>query len=255
MSVTIKTQEEIRVLREGGKKLAKILAAIVAAAKPGVSTLALDRLSESLIFKSGGKPAFKGHRSKEGLIYNFSSCISINDELVHGMPRQDKFLKKGDIVGLDVGMKWGGLFTDTAVTIGIGKITKEAEGLLRSTKDALDLGIRAVKPGIKLGDVSHAIQKHLEKDNLGVIRDLAGHGVGYAVHEEPLIPNFGQPGTGLEIKEGMVLAIEPMAALGDRKIKLASDGWTFKTADGSLAAHFEHTVAVNKNGVEVLTKL
>ena len=141
-----------------------------------------------------------------------------------------------------------------AVTIGIGKITKEAERLLRSTKDALEIGIRAVKPGVKLGDVSCVIQQRLEKDHLGIIRDLSGHGVGYELHEEPLIPNFGQPGTGLEIKEKMVFAIEPMAALGSWKIKLASDGWTFRTVDGSLSAHFEHTLAVTEKGAEILTK-
>ena len=171
------------------------------------------------------------------------------------MPRKDKFLQEGDILGVDIGMKWRGLFIDTAVTIGIGKITKEAERLLRSTKDALEIGIKTVKPGVKLGDVSYAIERRLERDHLGIIRDLAGHGVGYELHEEPLIPNFGKPGTGLEIKEGMVLAIEPMAALGNWKIKLAADGWTFKTVDGSLFAPFEHTVAVTKNGVEVMTEL
>lgn len=264
MSVAIKTKEEIQILKEGGKRLAEILASVAKAVKPGVSTLDLDRLSESLILKSGGKPAFKGYRSKEGLLYNFSSCISVNDELVHGMPREDKLLKEGDILGLDLGMIWpvfdkatagkpAGLYTDMAVTIGIGKITKEAERLLRSTKAALEIGLKAVKPGVKLGDVSYAIQRRLEKDHLGIIRDLAGHGVGYGVHEEPLIPNFGKPGTGLEIKEGMVLAIEPMATLGDWKIKLAPDGWTFKTADGSLSAHFEHTIAVTKLGAEIMT--
>lgn len=255
MSATIKTKEEIKILREGGRRLAKILTAVVEVVKPGISTLDLDRLSESLIFKCGGKPAFKGYRSKEGLIYNFSSCISVNDELVHGMPRKDKFLKEGDILGLDIGIKWQGLFTDTAVTVGVGKITKEAERLLHSTEDALEIGIRVVKPGVKFGDISYAIQRRLEKDRLGIIRDLAGHGVGYELHEEPLIPNFGKPGTSLEIREGMVFAIEPMATLGDWKIKLASDGWTLKTVDGSLSAHFEHTLAVTKEGVEVLTKL
>ena len=253
--ITVKTKEEIKILKEGGGRLAEIMVAVVKAVGPGVSTLDLDRLAESLIFKSGGEPAFKGYRSKEGRIYNFSSCLSVNDELVHGMPRKDKFLQEGDILGVDIGMKWRGLFIDTAVTIGIGKITKEAERLLRSTKDALEIGIKTVKPGVKLGDVSYAIERRLERDHLGIIRDLAGHGVGYELHEEPLIPNFGKPGTGLEIKEGMVLAIEPMAALGNWKIKLAADGWTFKTVDGSLSAHFEHTVAVTKNGVEVMTEL
>lgn len=256
MNATIKTKEEIEILQEGGKRLAKILAAIIEAVKPDVSTLYLDRLAESLIFKSGGKPSFRGHRSKEGLVYPNSLCVSRNDEVVHGIPNSATILKKGDVVGLDIGMRWPaqkGLFTDTAVTVGIGKISKDARRLLRATNEALDIGIQEIKPGVRLGDVSCVIQKYLEKNKLGIVRDLAGHGVGYEVHEEPLIPNFGKPGTGLEIKEGMVFAIEPMATLGDWKIKLAPDGWTFKTVDGSLAAHFEHTVAVFKNGAEVLT--
>lgn len=267
MSVTVKTKEEIGILREGGKRLAEILAAVAKAAKPGVSTLDLDRLSESLIFKSGGQPSFKGYRGRsEKKPFPAVLCTSLNDELVHGIPKQENILQEGDILGLDLGMQWPdrqkskiknqkGLYTDMAVTIGIGKISEEAEFLLRVTKEALEIGVGVIRSGIRIGDIGHAVQKHLAKNKLGIIRDLAGHGVGYAVHEEPLIPNFGQPGTGLEIKEGMVLAIEPMATLGNWKIKPASDGWTFKTVDGSLAAHFEHTVVVTENGVEVLTKL
>ncbi len=255
MNITIKTPEEIKILKEGGKRLAKILASMVEAAKPGVSTLYVDGLAESLIFKSGGKPAFKGYRSKEGLIYDHSICASVNDNIVHGLPRQDILLKEGDILGLDIGMGWGGLFTDTAVTIGVGKIAEDAKKLLHSTKEALQVGIKTVRPGVKVGDIGYAIQQCLEKNKLGVIRELAGHGVGYELHEEPLIPNFGKMGTGLRLKEGMVLAIEPMASLGDWRLKLADDGWTFKTKDGSLAAHFEHTLVVTENGAEVLTKL
>lgn len=269
MSITIKTKQEIAILKEGGRRLAKILASVVKEAKPGVPTLDLNRLAESLIFASGGHPSFKGHQSRsEKKPFPAVLCTSVNDELVHGIPKQESILQEGDILGLDIGMEWSdsqnqktesksqkGLYTDMAVTIGIGKISDEAERLLRATSEALDIGMREVKTGARLGDVGHMIQKHLEKNKLAVIRDLAGHGVGYAVHEEPLIPNFGKPGTGLEIKEGMVFAIEPMATLGDWKIKLASDGWTFKTVDGSLAAHFEHTLAVTENGTEILTEL
>lgn len=269
VSVTIKTGEEIKVLREGGRRLAKILALVVKEAKSGVSTLTLDRLAESLILVSDGRPSFKGHQGRsEKEPFPAVLCTSVNDELVHGIPKQESILKEGDILGLDIGMEWPvgqnqkaksknqkGLYTDMAVTVGIGKISDEAERLLRVTSEALGIGIREVKPGVRLGDVGYVIQKHLEKNKLAVIRDLAGHGVGYAVHEEPLVPNFGKPGTGLEIKKGMVLALEPMATLGGREIKLASDGWTFKTVDGSLTAHFEHTLAVTENGTEILTEL
>jgi methionyl aminopeptidase len=270
--ITLKTKQEIAIMREGGKRLAKILQTIINEIKPGISTLDLDRLAESLIFDSGGEPVFKGYRVRETRRpYPGTMCISINDEVVHAIPRQDKILKEGDIVGLDIGMAWPSpkfrikdlefrnaqemLITDMAVTVGIGKISKEAEKLIRVTKEALDIGILAVKPGAHIGDISHAIQKHLEKHKLGIIRDLAGHGVGYELHEEPLIPNYGKPGLGPELKEGMVIAIEPMATLGDWRVLLADDEWTFLTADGSLASHFEHTVAVTEKGGEILTVL
>lgn len=264
MAEFIKTDKEIEILKEGGGRLAKILVALVGSAKPGISTLDLDRLAESLIFACGGKPSFKGYISSEGLAYPHSICASINDEIVHGIPKQEKVLKVGDVVGLDIGMLWpsfakatsekpAGLFTDMAVTIGIGKISKEAKRLMRVTEESLAIGIKAVKPGVKLGDIGFIIQEYLEKNKLGVIKSLAGHGVGYAVHEEPLVPNFGKKGTGLELKKGMVLAIEPMATLGDWRLDLAKDGWTFKTKDGSLGAHFEHTIVVTANGSEILT--
>lgn len=276
--ITVKTKEEISILREGGGRLAQILEKLVDAAKPGAATLDLDRLAEGLIFESGGTPAFKGYRL-EGVKtpYPGSLCVSINDEVVHGIPRKDKVLKEGDVVGLDIGMAWpasakatagkpsgqlssvkgqmSGLYTDMAVTIGIGKISPEAERLVRATKEALDVGIRSVRPGARVGDIGHAIQKHLEKYRLGVIRDLAGHGVGYQLHEEPFVPNYGKRKTGLELVAGMVLAIEPMATLGDWRIMLDDDEWTFRTQDGSLAAHFEHTVAVTERGATVLTLL
>lgn len=263
--ISIKTTEEIEILREGGKRLAAILAKVAEATSAGVSTLELDKLAEGLIFASGGIPSFKGYRIKEtSTPFPCSLCVSVNDEVVHAIPRADRILKEGDAVGLDIGMRWpafakatagkpSGLYTDTAITIGIGKISKEAERLIRATKGALDIGIKAVHAGARVGDISFAIQRHLEKNNLGIIRDLAGHGVGYEVHEEPFIPNYGKAGAGPELKEGMVIAIEPMATLGDWRVELQDDEWTFRTADGSLAAHFEHTVAVTENGVEILT--
>lgn len=281
MAVTIKTKEEIGFLREGGKRLAGILNQVVGAARIGVTTFALDALAENLILQSGGRPSFKGYRIKGAPhAYPGTLCISINEEVVHGIPRKDRVLREGDIVGLDIGMWYPAgatanselpttnqknkfpirnsqfgiaLATDMAVTIGIGKISSEAQRLIDVTKESLDIGIAQVKPGATVGDIGGEIEKFLKKNHLGIIRDLAGHGVGYELHEEPLIPNYGSAGQGVELKQGMVIAIEPMATLGDWHVILADDGWTFKTADHSLGAHFEHTMAVTQNGVEILT--
>lgn len=270
MAITVKSKEEIALLREGGKRLARILDRVAAAATPGLSTLELDRLAESLILASGGEPSFKWYRI-EGVrsAYPATICISVNDEVVHSIPKKDKILKEGDIVALDIGMRWPGqelkmkdaalrnaksLYTDMAVTIGIGRISPESEMLLAATREALEIGIGMVAPGKRVGDVSHAIQTHLASYHLGIVRELAGHGVGYKVHEEPLIPNFGKANSGPELVEGMVIAIEPIANLGSDEVALQSDEWTFKTADGSMSAHFEHTMAVTQDGVEVLTR-
>lgn len=256
--MTIKTEEEIVVLREGGRRLARILGKVVAAAKPGVSTQELDTLAERLIFDSGGTPSFKGYKIAEtSTPYPASICTSINNEVVHGVPSKNRILREGDIIGLDIGMRYprpAGLYTDMAVTVGIGKISAAAAKLIRVTQKALEKGIEAVSSGVKVGDIGNAIQKYLEKNHYGVVRDLAGHGVGYKVHEEPLIPNLGKPGTGPELEEGMVIAIEPMATLGSWRVVLQDDEWTFSTEDESLAAHFEHTLAVTKDGAEILTK-
>jgi methionyl aminopeptidase len=255
----IKNKKEIEILRGCGKKLAKILASIIREARPGISTYDLDKVGEELIIRSGGTPSFKGYRIKETRIpYPCSLCTSINDEVVHAIPRKNIILKEGDIIGLDIGMLWpakDGLYTDMAVTVGVGEISSEAKRLIQGTKEALEIGIASVWSGVKVGDIGFAIQTHLEKYGFGIIRDLAGHGVGHEVHEPPLIPNFGRPGTGAEILEGMVIAIEPMATLGGWKVELDDDDWTFRTADGSLSAHFEHTVAVTEDGAEVLTML
>lgn len=253
-----KTPEEIEVLRQGGARLAVILRGIAAAAQPGVSTRDLDVKAERMIREAGGEPVFKGYRMP-GVKTPFpaSICISVNDEIVHGIPRSDRILAGGDMVSIDIGMRWpairAGLVTDMAVTIGIGKISTDAERLIRATREALDEAIAAIRPGTTLGDIGYAIEMRLKRDRLGIIRDLAGHGVGYELHEEPLIPNYGKPGSGAELREGMVIAIEPMATLGGWRIALDDDEWTFRTSDGSLAAHFEHTVVVIKEGAEVLT--
>lgn len=254
MAIRIKTKEEIAVLRQGGLRLAGILDEVASVAVAGVSTSELDARAERLIVVSGGQPAFKGYRiSGVKAAFPASICVSINDEVVHGIPRPERILQNGDIIGVDIGMRWKELVTDMAITLGIGKISADAERLIRATQEALGAGIAAARPGAHIGDIGRAIETRLKKDDLGIIRDLAGHGVGYELHEPPLIPNYGQQGTGAVLEEGMVIAIEPMATLGDWRIILDDDEWTFRTADGSLAAHFEHTIAVTPSGVEVLT--
>ena len=256
MAIIIKTKEEIDLIREGGHRLGAILAEVAASARPGVSAAELDRRAERLILAAGGLPAFKGYRVKETRIpYPASLCVSVNDEVVHAIPHADRIFKDGDVVGLDIGMRYQKLYTDMAVTVGIGKISSDAARLIRTTKEALAIGIQEVHPGAHVGDIGAAIETHLIKEKLGIIRDLAGHGVGYALHEEPLIPNYGKKGQGPELREGMVIAIEPMATLGGWRVMLDDDEWTFRTADGSIAAHFEHTVAVVAGGVEILTEM
>ena len=258
MATTIKTKEEIEILRKGGKILAEILKELAEKTKLGVSALELDRLAEGLILKSGGEPAFKGYELQSSSFpFPSALCVSINQVVVHGIPTDEKF-KNGDIVKLDIGLKWpagkGGLFTDTAVTVAVGKISVEEKKLLRATKKATMTGIKQVKPGKRIGDISSAIQKILDKERIGIVRKLAGHGVGYEVHEDPLVPNYGKKGTGIELKEGMVLAIEVMTTLGSGDVRMAPDGWIFESVDGTTGAHFEHTVVVTEEGVEILTK-
>lgn len=265
MSGTIKSKEEIEILKKGGKELARILREVIAAAEPGVTTKGLDDLAEHLIIEAGGEPSFKNYNPYGAKrAFPATLCVSINDEVVHGIPRKSRVLASGDIVGLDIGMRWpseakakeaGGrpMFTDTAVTVGIGTISKEAEKLIAATKQALMKGIAAARPGGRMGDIGAAIQEHIESLGFGVVRDLAGHGVGYRVHEDPFVPNFGTKGKGELLKEGMVLAIEPMATEGGWKVSLDKDEWTFRTADGTLSAHFEHTVVIEKNGAHIIT--
>ncbi|MGC9049200.1 MAG: type I methionyl aminopeptidase [Patescibacteria group bacterium] len=257
--IPIKTSEEIEIMRQAGKYLAQIMREIARQVKPGISTFELDELAEKLIRQIGAESAFKGylpdtvqpnHRSG----YPATLCTSINNEVVHGIPNKNRFLKNGDIVGIDCGLKLKGYFSDMAITLAVGKVGPAAKKLLNVTKKALDLAIKKIKPGIHLGDVSFTIQNYVEKNNFSVVRELSGHGVGQKLHEEPTILNFGKPSTGPILKEGMVLAIEPMVNTGTWQIKTLPDGWTIVTADGSLSAHFEHTIVVTKNGAKILTK-
>lgn len=253
----IENKDELATLRESGKRLALVLQELKHMVKPGISTGLLDQHAEKRIRELGGDPVFKGYKAygSQGA-YPGSVCISINDEIVHGIPSEGRIIKEGDIVGLDIGMRYPsktGLITDTALTVGAGKISKQAEVLMKATRESLMKGIAAAKAGNTIGDIGYAIQAHLEGYSLGIIRELVGHGVGHKLHEDPYVPNYGRKGSGEKLREGMVLALEPMATLGSPAIKLAKDGWTYQTKDGSLSAHFEHTIIIGKGPAEVVT--
>jgi len=246
--ISIKTAREIEIMKEGGKIAAHILKILAKNAKAGVETKDLDKIAQQEMKKAGVKPSFLGHAG-----YPAAICISINNEVVHGIP-DDKVIEEGDIVGLDLGVLHRGYHSDTALTVGVGKISSKKKRLLEITQKSLYDGLALVKEGVHLGDIQSRIQKTIEKAGYSVIRDLAGHGIGKNLQEPPSIPNFGKPKTGPILKEGMVLAIEPMVSIGDCQVKILEDGWTVVTADGSDSAHFEHTIAVTKRGYEILTK-
>lgn len=248
-NISIKNSEEIAKMRRGGKIAARVLDELSKAIKPGMSTLDLDFLAESIITKTGSKPSFKGFKG-----YPAATCISINNEVVHGIP-SDRIVQEGDIVGIDVGVYLEGFHTDTAITVVVGEIDERSKKLINVTKQSLLNGLAKIKAGAYLGDAQEKIQKTIESAGFGVIRDLTGHGVGRELQEAPSIPNYGQKGKGLLLQEGMTLAIEPMASMGDWHVDSLADGWTIVTADGKPSAHFEHTIVVTKNGFEILTKL
>jgi methionyl aminopeptidase len=249
---SIKTEEEIAIIAEGGKLLGDILARTAMLVKPGVSTKELNDYADSEIRKVGATPSFIGYGPKNNP-FPAALCTSINDVVVHGIPSDKDILKEGDVVGLDIGMKYKGLYTDTALTVPVGKINAGLERLLKTTQRALLAGIDTAKPGNRLGDVGASIQAEADREGFGVIRDLVGHGVGYEVHEDPMVPNYGTRGTGALLKEGMVLAIEPMFTMGGHEVYFDNDGWTIRTEDGSISAHFEHTIVVREGGAEILT--
>ncbi len=245
-----KSDTEIKLLREGGKRLAYILARTLDFMQPGQSTAEINAYAEKLFAKSGGKPSFKGFNGFPAAV-----CISVNHEVVHGIPRSDKIIQEGDIVDVDVGLEYKGLFTDMSYSAAIGAITPEAKQLLSITKQSLDQAINQAIPGNTVGHIGNTIEQLARKYNYGVVRSLVGHGVGHAVHEEPRVPNFGQSGSGANLVSGMVIAIEPMFNLGSEAVQTETDGWTAVTADGSLSAHYEHTVAITEQGPEILTRL
>lgn len=245
-----KSESEIKALRESGRMLATVLEATCKQVKSGISTKELDQFAASELKKLGGKPAFLGFNG-----FPASICISINDEVVHGLPGK-RTLKPGDLVGLDFGVKYKGMITDSArVVVADGKASKDVARLIETTQQALDAGIGAVKTGAHTGDIGAAVEAVLRSQNLGVVEDLVGHGVGHSVHEPPEVPNYGTAGTGPVLKRHMSIAIEPMANLGSKSVYLAADGWTYKTADGSISAQIEDTVLVTDKGAEVLTRL
>ncbi len=257
--IIIKTQKEIETMRQGGKILAKILSELGRFIKPGVSTGELNELTEKLIAEYGGEPSFKNYRSSpKDRPFPTALCTSINEEVVHAPALPSRVLKKGDIICLDLGLKYpkgkSGLFTDAAVTLPVGKINQEAEKLIEVARHALEVGVAEVKAGNFIYHISKAVQKYVESQGFNVVRDLVGHGVGRKVHEPPQIPNFFDPRLeAVELKEGMTICIEPMVAAGTWRVETLSDGWTVVTADGKLSAHFEHTIAVTEDGYEILT--
>lgn len=245
----ITSDHDLTKLRQSGAILAAAMARVMVAAKAGVTTIELDAIAEQAIRGRGGRPSFLGFQD-----YPASLCVSINDQVVHGIPSQTTKLADGDLVGLDLGVDYEGFFTDHAVTVGVGRVGKDAQKLLDATAQALTIAIAAIKPGRHIGDIGAAVEASIRPYGYGIIRQLTGHGVGRAVHEAPSIPNVGQAGKGPEIVEGMVLAIEPMIAAGDWHVVTLDDGWTVATADHRLAAHFEHTVLVTATGAEIITK-
>ena len=251
----LKNIEDINKLREGGKIIASVLREAASRALPGVKTIELDKLAEKMIREAGGRPSFKNYKTADDKIpYPASLCVSINEEVVHGIPGK-RVLMDGDIVSLDLGMEYKGFYTDAAVTVFVGNISEQAKKLIETTKEALNLGIMAVKNGAFTGDVGYAIQSFAEKNGFNVVRKLVGHGLGRKAHESPEIPNFGVKGKWEILREGEVIAIEPMITAGRHDIYLDKNWWTWKTKDGSLSAHFEHTIIVTKDGAEIITKI
>jgi methionyl aminopeptidase len=245
--IVCKSPAEIERMRAANALVAQVLGELAAMVAPGVSTLDLDAAAEKRVRAAGAEPAFKGYRG-----YPATLCASVNDQVVHGIPNK-RPMGSGDIVSLDMGVKLNGFYGDSAVTVAVGQVSDEVKSLLRVTEEALEQGIAQVRIGARISDIGHAIQKHVEANGFSVVREFVGHGIGAALHEEPQIANYGEPGRGPRLAEGMTLAIEPMVNMGKPSVKVLADGWTAVTRDGSLSAHFEHTVAVTKDGPLVMT--
>ncbi|MDY0023705.1 MAG: type I methionyl aminopeptidase [Candidatus Izemoplasmatales bacterium] len=247
--VTLKSSREIELMKIAGRIVALAHEAAKTMIKPGVSTKHIDDLIESVIVKNGAIPSFKNYGG-----FPASACISINDEVVHGIPSSDRILKNGDIVSVDIGANYKGYHGDSAWTYACGEISDDAKRLMKGTEESLFKGLEFAKPNNHLSDISHAIQKHAESLGFSVVREFVGHGLGRALHEDPQIPNYGLPNRGIVLKPGMTLAIEPMINLGRKEVRVLSDGWTTKTRDGSLSAHYEHSILITEDGYEILTQ-
>jgi len=246
--IVCRSAAELERMREAGRLVGEVLSELTARVKPGVTTAELDELAEARIRKAGATPAFKGYHG-----YPATICASINEEVIHGIPSGRRVLNEGDVISIDVGASLDGYFGDSAVTLAVGKVSEEAATLLRVTEESLFKAIDRVRPGGRISDIGHAVQAHVEAYGFSVVREFVGHGIGQRMHEEPQVPNYGEPGRGPRLTEGMVLAIEPMVNAGKPAVKVLGDGWTAVTRDRSLSAHFEHTVAVTVNGPWILT--
>lgn len=254
--IKIKKNEEIEIMKEGGKRHSFILSEVAKIVKPGISTQVLEDLARKLIEEGGDKAAFLNYTPRGAKRpYPAALCVSVNNEIVHGIPNEDPLiLQEGDIVSIDLGLVHKGLITDSAITVPVGKVSEENRKLIEHCKESLYLGIKEARVGNRIGDISHAIESFIRPLGYGLSEGLAGHGVGYSVHEDPYVPNEGKSGQGEKLVPGMVIAIEPMITLGSSKITLDKDGYTYKTKDGSNAAHFEHTIAITEDGPVILTK-
>jgi methionyl aminopeptidase len=251
MQTKVKTAAEIQAMRESGRMLATVLQFLKPKVVPGVSTKELADHAAAELKRLGGEPSFLGYQGFPDVI-----CISVNDEVVHGIPRTDHILTQGDIVGLDFGVTYKSMITDSAISVIAGKAkSKEHIELVERTREAMNVGIDAVQGGVRTGDIGAAIEGYLKKFKYGIVRDLVGHGVGHHLHEDPNIPNYGRANTGPWLEAGMTIAIEPMVTLGAERVGIAEDEWTILTADGSRAAHFEHTVLITETGAEILTEV
>ena len=248
--IVLKTNRELALMREACRISAGALRVAGEAVQPGVTTEEIDRIAYEYIIKQGAKPNFLNYNG-----FPATACISINDEVIHGIPSKKRIIKEGDIVSIDLGAILDGYNGDNAATFAAGKISPEAERLINTTKESLYEGIKAAVAGGRIGDISNAVQKYCEERGFSVVRDFVGHGIGTKLHEDPAVPNYGTPGRGVRLLPGMTIAIEPMINMGGAGIRQLPDGWTIKTKDGSLSAHFEHTIAITSNGPVILTKI
>ncbi|MBI4424234.1 MAG: type I methionyl aminopeptidase [Elusimicrobia bacterium] len=247
-TVELKSPKEIAAMREAGAVVGAVLRILAEAVRPGLTTQELDRIAASETRKRGAEPAFLNYRG-----YPATLCVSVNEEVVHGIPRPDRTLKAGDIVSCDFGVIVRGYFADAAVTVPVGRVAPEVQALVDATRESLEKGIEQMWPDKRIGDISSAVQRHVEAKGYSVVRSFVGHGIGRALHEDPAVPNYGKPGTGLRLAPGMVLAVEPMVNLGTHDVRVLDDGWTAVTRDGKWSAHFEHTIAITPEGPQILT--